>query len=74
MCKTLYEKEFHIAHDLFDERWISYERITNDYSIKISFTTYESLKQAIICARPNVKQFSLEVIIILKQSFCEEKK
>lgn len=44
LCKTLYEKEFHIAHDLFDtqDEFISYERITNDYSIKISFTTYES--------------------------------
>lgn len=65
LCKTLYEKKFHIAHDLFDtqDEFISYERITNDYSIKISFTTNESLKQAIICARPNVKQFSVEVII-----------
>lgn len=65
LCKTLYEKKFHIAHDLFDtqDEFISYERITNDYSIKISFTTNESLKQPIICARPNVKQFSVEVII-----------
>lgn len=44
LCKTLNEKEFYIAHDLFDtqDEFISYERITNDYSIKISFTTYES--------------------------------
>lgn len=66
LCKTLYEKKL-ISYcpwfvDTQDE-FISYERITNDYSIKISFTTNESLKQAIICARPNVKQFSLEVLI-----------
>lgn len=68
LCKTLNEKEFHIAHDLFDTQgeFISSERITNDYSIKISFTSYESLKQAIICARPNDKQFSLEVIHVIK--------
>lgn len=64
-CKALYEKGFHIVHDLFDTQgeFISYERITNEYPVKIPFTTYEGLKRAIICAWPNVKQFSHQVII-----------
>lgn len=35
-CKALYEKGFYIVHDLF-------EFITNDYPVKIPFTTYEAL-------------------------------
>lgn len=36
----LYIKGFHIAYDLFDTQYefISYNRVTNDYSIKIPFT------------------------------------
>lgn len=49
-CKDLYEKGFHIAHYLFDTQaeFISYERVTNGYAVKMSFTTKEGLKHAII--------------------------
>lgn len=42
-CKALFEKGFHISHDLIDTQseFISYEIITNDYSLKIPFTIYE---------------------------------
>lgn len=44
-CKALYEKGFHIVLDLFDTQveFICYERLTNDYPVKIPFTTYEGL-------------------------------
>lgn len=64
-CKALFEKGFHIFHDFLDTQseFISYERITNDYSLKMPFTIYEGLKNAIICAWPTVKQVSHKVII-----------
>lgn len=42
-CKALFEKGFHISHDLFDTQseFIRYERITIDYSLKIPFTINE---------------------------------
>lgn len=42
-CKALFEKGFHISHYLIDTQseFISYESITNDYSLKIPFTIYE---------------------------------
>lgn len=42
-CKALFEKGFYISHYLIDTQseFISYERITNDYSLKIPFTIYE---------------------------------
>lgn len=63
---TLYEKGFHIVHDLFDtlfNEFISYKRITNGYSIKIPFSTNKGLKRATICVWPNVQLLSHELII-----------
>lgn len=62
---TLYEKGFHIVHDLFDTQceFISYKRITNDYSIKIPFSKNKGLKRATICVWPNVQLLSHELII-----------
>lgn len=47
---TIIKKGFHVVRDLFDSQgeFISYERITNDYPVKISFSTYDGLKHAII--------------------------
>ena len=55
-------------HDLFDTEgnFISYESIVNDYLVKLPFTTYEGLKQAIMYSWPNVKQLSCNKGIIVK--------
>lgn len=42
-CKALFEKGFHISLYLIDTQseFFSYERITDDYSLKIPLTMYE---------------------------------
>ena len=64
-CKPMFDKGFHIVHDLFNTEgnFISYESITNDYFVKLPFTTYEGLKQSILTAWPNIKQYLYYTVV-----------